>query len=94
MFKTEARSASISEASFGAHEMHSPRASFQHVSSTHLLQRGMGVLPISKLLGHQRIQTTLYYLRFPLRDLKAELSSKHPRRCMEAALQQTKGAQE
>ena len=63
-------------------------------AATHLLQRGMGVLPISKLLGHQNIQTTLYYLRFPLRDLEAELSSKHPRRRMETILQRKKGTRE
>jgi site-specific recombinase XerD len=54
----------------------------------------MGVLPISKLLGHQNIQTTLVYLRFPLRDLEAELSSKHPRRRMETILKKKKGARE
>jgi len=61
-------------------------------AATHLLQRGMGVLPISRLLGHQRIQTTLYYLRFPMRELKAELSRKHPRGRMESTLQKKKGA--
>jgi len=63
-------------------------------AATHLLQRGMGVLPISRLLGHVRIQTTLYYLRFPLRELKAELSCKHPRGGMEAMLRKKKGRPE
>jgi integrase/recombinase XerD len=63
-------------------------------AATHLLQRGMGVLPISKLLGHQKIQTTLYYLRFPLRELKAELSHNHPRGRMEPILQKRKGIEE
>jgi len=66
--------------------------SLRESAATHLLQRGMGVLPISKLLGHERIQTTLVYLRFPLRDLAAELSSKHPRRHLETILQKKKGA--
>ncbi len=63
-------------------------------AATHLLQRGMGVLPISRLLGHVRIQTTLYYLRFPLRELKTELSCKHPRGGMEATLRKKKGKAE
>src|SRR4051794_14698592 len=37
---TEARSASISVASLGASFTHSPRSSFQHVSSTQLWSRG------------------------------------------------------
>jgi integrase/recombinase XerD len=63
-------------------------------AATHLLQQGMGVLPISKLLGHVKIQTTLYYLQFPLRELKAELSRKHPRGRMESGLRNKKGIQE
>jgi len=59
-------------------------------AASHLLQRGMGVLPISKLLGHVKIQTTLYYLRFPLRELKVELTRRHPRGRMEATLQKRK----
>jgi integrase/recombinase XerD len=63
-------------------------------AATHLLQRGMGVLPIGKLLGHVKIQTTLCYLRFPLRELEAELSRKHPRGRMEAFLRKKKGTLE
>ena len=63
-------------------------------AATHLLQRGMGVLPISKLLGHVKIQTTLYYLRFPLQELKAELNRKHPRGRMASACQNKKGIKE
>jgi hypothetical protein len=37
-----------------------------------------------------RIQTTLFYLRFPLRELKAELSRRHPRGRMEDTLREKK----
>jgi len=60
-------------------------------AATHLLLRGMGALPISKLLGHQSIRTTLYYLRIPLLELRKELSLKHPRRRMEESLKKEKG---
>jgi site-specific recombinase XerD len=55
-------------------------------AATHLLHAGMGVLPISKLLGHQSVRTTLYYLRIPLRELINELALKHPRRRMEGSI--------
>ena len=57
--------------------------SLRGTAATHLLHAGMGVLPISKLLGHQSVRTTLYYLRIPLVKLTRELASKHPRRRME-----------
>ena len=60
-------------------------------AATHLLLAGMGALHISKLLGHQSIRTTLYYLRIPLLELSKELSLKHPRRRMEESLKKEKG---
>ena len=60
-------------------------------AATHLLLAGMGALHISKLLGHQSIRTTLYYLRTPLLELSKELSLKHPRRRMEESLKKEKG---
>lgn len=57
--------------------------SLRGTAATHLLHAGMGVLPISRMLGHQSVRTTLYYLRVPLRELTRELAAKHPRRRME-----------
>jgi len=60
--------------------------SLRGTAATHLLHAGMGVLPISKLLGHQSVRTTLYYLRVPLRELSRELAVKHPRSRMEQSI--------
>lgn len=60
--------------------------SLRGTAATHLLHAGMGVLPISKMLGHQCVRTTLYYLRVPLRELSRELATKHPRRRMEGSI--------
>jgi site-specific recombinase XerD len=51
---------------------------------------GMGVMHISQLLGHRNITTTQVYLDLPLRELKKELSTKHPRKRMEAILNKEK----
>jgi site-specific recombinase XerD len=63
-------------------------------AATHLLLAGMGVLPISKLLGHQSIRTTQYYLDVRLKELQQELSRKHPRARMDPIQSEEKGENE
>jgi hypothetical protein len=46
----------------------------------------MGILHISKLLGHADIRTTQGYLSVKLKELAKELSEKHPRGSMEQTL--------
>ena len=48
-------------------------------SATALLNNGMDVCYISKILGHNEIRTTQRYLHINLYDLKAVMSKKHPR---------------
>lgn len=64
--------------------------SLRGTAATHLLHAGMGLLPISKMLGHQSVRATLYYLRVPLRELTRELAAKHPRRRMEGSIRRKK----
>lgn len=63
-------------------------------AATHLLLAGMGVLAISKLLGHQSIRTTQYYLDVRLKELQRELSKGHPRARMEPIQSEKKGENE
>jgi len=60
--------------------------SLRGTAATHLLHAGMRALPISKLLGHQSLRTTLYYLRISLRKLTRELASERFRRRMERSI--------
>lgn len=60
--------------------------SLRGTAATNLLHAGMGVLPISKMLGHRSVRTTLYYLRVPFRELSRELAVKHPRSRMEQSI--------
>lgn len=48
-------------------------------AATNLLESGMGIVHISKLLGHAQIKTTQIYLRTRERALKEIVASKHPR---------------
>ena len=48
-------------------------------AATNLLESGMGVVYISRLLGHSQIKTTQIYLRTRERALKEIVASKHPR---------------
>jgi site-specific recombinase XerD len=59
-------------------------------AATHLLLGGMGVLHISKLLGHESVTTTQGYLDLRLKELQRELSDKHPRKRMEEILKKRK----
>ena len=53
--------------------------SMRSSSATHLLNNGMPILHIQKLLGHEEVKTTQVYLRLKILDLQKELSKKHPR---------------
>ncbi len=48
-------------------------------AATNLLESGMGVVHISRLLGHAQIKTTQIYLRTRERALKEIVALKHPR---------------
>jgi len=56
-------------------------------AATALLESGMGVMHISKLLGHVEIRTTQLYLNVQTRKLKAVLRQKHPRESWGATIQ-------
>ncbi len=53
--------------------------SLRSTAATALLLNGMSIAYISNLLGHSDIRTTQVYLNVKLKDLKKELSQKHPR---------------
>ena len=59
-------------------------------AATHLLANGMGVLHISKLLGHENVTTTQSYLDIKVKDLQKKLAENHPRGRMEKVLQNRK----
>ena len=48
-------------------------------AATNLLESGMGIVHISRLLGHSEIKTTQIYLRSRERALKEVVASRHPR---------------
>ena len=56
--------------------------SIRVTAATDLLLNGMGIVYISKLLGHSDIRTTKSYLHINLKNLKAEMRTKHPREKM------------
>ena len=56
-------------------------------AATALLENGMGVVHISKLLGHVEIRTTQLYLNVQTRKLKTVLRQKHPRESWGATIQ-------
>ena len=56
-------------------------------AATALLENGMGVVHISKLLGHVEIRTTQLYLNVQTRKLKTVLRQKHPRESWGAIIQ-------
>jgi len=56
-------------------------------AATALLENGMGVVHISKLLGHVEIRTTQLYLNVQNRELKTILRQKHPRESWGATIQ-------
>jgi integrase/recombinase XerD len=56
-------------------------------AATALLENGMGVVHISKLLGHVEIRTTQLYLNVQTRMLKTVLRQKHPRESWKATIQ-------
>lgn len=57
----------------------------RHTCATHLLQEGGHLVAISRLLGHQSVNTTQIYLHVTIHDLK-QLAQHHPVRRMRVAL--------
>ena len=53
--------------------------SLRHALATHLLQHGVDVSYIAKLLGHRSLNTTQQYLKIEIGDLKRVHSLYHPR---------------
>ena len=53
--------------------------SFRHGVATHLLANGVDVAYISRLLGHESLNTTQRYLKVEIGDLKKMHSLYHPR---------------
>ncbi len=53
--------------------------SIRATAATALLEGGMGLPYIARLLGHADITSTRIYLRVELRSLRARLESAHPR---------------
>jgi integrase/recombinase XerD len=56
-------------------------------AATALLENGMGVVHISKLLGHVETRTTQLYLNVQTRKLKTVLRQEHPRETWGATIQ-------
>jgi site-specific recombinase XerD len=57
----------------------------RHSCATHLLQEGANLVAISRLLGHQSLNTTQIYLHITIQDLMA-LAQHHPLRRMRTAI--------
>ena len=53
--------------------------SFRHAAATHLLANGVDVAHISRLLGHESLNTTQRYLNVEIGDLKKMHGLYHPR---------------
>jgi len=49
----------------------------RHTCATHLLQRGVRLVPIQKILGHELITSTQIYLHTTAEDLR-EMAANHP----------------
>lgn len=46
---------------------------FRHAKATHLINAGMNIVQVSKILGHSQIQTTMQYLDITARDLESSI---------------------
>lgn len=46
---------------------------FRHAKATHLINAGMNIVQVSKMLGHSQIQTTMRYLDITARDLESHI---------------------
>ena len=53
--------------------------SFRHTCASHILQRGIDVSYIARLLGHESLNTTQQYLHIEIGDLKKVHAQYHPR---------------
>lgn len=47
---------------------------FRHSMATHLLEDGMNIFQISKMLGHENVQTTMIYLGFTMNMLNSSIN--------------------
>ncbi|HBE02520.1 MAG: hypothetical protein A2096_10080 [Spirochaetes bacterium GWF1_41_5] len=52
---------------------------FRRSFATHLLQEGVNIRYIQRLMGHESIRTTLRYIHITLKDLRQVLVKFHPR---------------
>ena len=43
---------------------------FRHTTSTTAIDRGMGIVDVSKLLGHSRVETTMEYITSDSNSIK------------------------
>lgn len=61
---------------------------FRHSFGTHMLKHGANILHISKILGHENIDSTQIYTRVYPRDLKKIILERHPRNTHELATEE------
>jgi len=62
----------------GLPRVYSPH-SIRHAFATHLMNAGVDILTISKMLGHRSVNTTSIYTHYARDHLKAFLAKHHPR---------------
>lgn len=61
----------------GIARVYSPH-SIRHAFATHLLNAGVDILTISKMLGHASVNTTTIYTHYAIDHLKAFIEKHHP----------------
>ena len=61
----------------GIERVYSPH-SIRHAFATHLMNAGVDILTISKMLGHASVNTTSIYTHYAKDHLKAFLEKYHP----------------
>ena len=65
--------------------------SVRRSAATHLHNAGMGTAHIARLLGHEKICTTVVYLEIEMKKVKEITEARHPRNRMKLETKQTKG---
>ena len=68
--------------------------SVRRSAATHLHNAGMGIAHIARLLGHEKISTTVAYLEIEMKKVKEITEARHPRNRMKLETKQTKGETE